>query len=127
MRLAVGAEQNDAGAQNVALRRGSFPNDLTTCQALVRQLREPRGPLWSRGFFPHPWDTGVMPYKIPGSGAEPQEHRPMMRRTNPGGRGEATGGYRRSIKLLFGGWVPHDEVRREGCLYLAAVVGTQDS
>jgi hypothetical protein len=29
---------------------------------------------------------------------------------------------RRSIKLLFGGWLPHDEVRRKGCLDLATVV-----
>ena len=29
---------------------------------------------------------------------------------------------RRLIKLLFGGWLPHDEVRRKGCLDLATVV-----
>jgi len=37
------------------------------------------------------------------------------------------GSYRRSIRLLFGDWLPHDEVRRTGCLALAAVVKTQNS
>jgi transposase len=35
--------------------------------------------------------------------------------------------HRRSIRLLFGDWLPHDEVRRTGCLALAAVVKTQNS
>ena len=35
--------------------------------------------------------------------------------------------FRRSIRLLFGGWIPHDDLRRTGFLNLAAVVRTQNS
>ena len=38
-------------------------------------------------------------------------------------RGEDAGFSRRSLRLLCGGWLPHDDGASEGCLALAADVG----
>jgi hypothetical protein len=38
-------------------------------------------------------------------------------------RGEDAGLSRRSLRLLCGGWLPHDDGASEGCLALAADVG----
>lgn len=45
-----------------------------------------------------------------------------------GNRGSQGDGWiRRSIRLLFGDWLPHDGMRLEGYLDLAAVIGTHNS
>ena len=38
-------------------------------------------------------------------------------------RGEDAGFSRRSLRLLCGGWLPHDDGASEGCLALATDVG----